>query len=181
MLKNSTCSFLITLTFIMVIAAGCAPVISKSIREQVNPNITIQEVLSNPERYKGEIIIVSGDIIDATITREGTLLKVMQRPTGAWGKPKNVDETAGRFLATADFYLDPYIYKKGRKVTVGGEVQGVRELPEGEIRYRYPVIHVKEIYLWPVERRYYYPYYYPYRPYYYYDDYWWWRRGFWYY
>lgn len=165
------------LIFIVFIITGCASVISKQVREQVNPDITVEEVFKYPERYKGEMIIVSGDIIETKNTKDGTLITAIQHPAGFRGRPKNVDESAGRFLAIDESYLDPYIYRKGRDITVAGEVQGIRTLPVGEIPYRYPVIHVKELYLWPVEKQ---PYSYPYRPYYY-DDYWWWRRGFWYY
>lgn len=136
---------------------GCAPVISKQIREQVKPDITPEAVLSDPEHYKGEMIVISGIIIEAENTKEETLLKVLQRPAGSRGKPKDVDVSGGRFLAIVDHYLDPVLYSKDRAVTIGGEVQGTRILPLGEIQYTYPVVNVKEIYLWPVEKQYYSP------------------------
>ena len=155
--------------------ASCAPVISKQIREQVRPDITFAEVLNDPERYKGQMIILSGVIIEATNTNEGTLLQVLQRPTGFRGKPKDVDETGGRFLALDNRYLDVYVYAKGREVTIAGEVQGKRTLPLDKTEYTYPLIYVKELYLWPVTEKGYYP---PPYPYYYYDNYWWWRGHF---
>lgn len=161
--------FILLLTFL-----GCAPVISKQVREQVNPDITLEEVFKDPERFEGETIIVSGDIIETEVTKEGTLLKILQHPAGFRGRPKDGDKSEGRLLAIADFYLDPYVYKKGREVTIGGEVQGIRSLPLGEIQYNYPVIRIKDIYLWPIERMYY-PFYRPY----YYNDYWWWRNRYW--
>lgn len=136
---------------------GCAPVISKQIREQVKPGVTPEAVLSDPEHYKGETIVISGVVIEVENTKEETLLKVLQRPAGSRGKPKDVDTSGGRFLAIVDHYLDPVLYSKDRAITVGGEVQGTRILPLGEIQYTYPVIHVKEIYLWPVEKQYYSP------------------------
>ncbi len=142
----------------LFLVAGCAPVISKQIREQVKPTITPEAVLSDPNSYKGEMIILSGIIIESENSNEGTLLKVLQRPAGFRGKPKDIDESSGRYLALVDHYLDTAIYTKGRAVTTAGEVQGTRELPLGETKYTYPVISVKEIYLWPVERDTYAPY-----------------------
>ena len=143
---------------LMLSIVSCAHVISKQIREQVKPDITSREVLKDPERYRGQIIILSGVIVETENTKEGTLLKVLQRPEGFRGKPKDVDETEGRFLAIYNGYLDANIYAKGRSVIIAGEVQGKRILPLGEIEYTYPVIYVKEIYLWPEEKRYYSPY-----------------------
>src|SRR5574337_1114411 len=148
--------------------AGCAPVISRQVRDQVRPDITFTEILNDPERYKGQMVILSGIIVEAKNTQEGTLLQVLQRPIGFRGKPKDVDETEGRFLALDSRYLDVNVFTKGRSVTIAGEVQEKRTLPLGEIKYTYPLIYVKEIYLWPIEKSY------PNR-YYYYDDYWWWR------
>jgi outer membrane lipoprotein len=82
-----------------------------------------------------------------------------------------VDKTEGRFLALDSRYLDVYVYAQGREVTVAGEVLGKRTLPLDTTEYTYPLIRVKELYLWPViEKNYYDPY-----PYYYYNNYWWWQ------
>lgn len=143
---------------VLLLLAGCAPVISKQIRERVNPDIMPEEVLRNPEQYKGEMIILSGEIIEIENKEDNTSVKVLQLPAGFRGKPKDMTESEGRFLAIVDHYLDPFIYTKGRKVTVAGKVEGTRQLPLGETQYNYPVIHVAELYLWPIERDYYYPY-----------------------
>lgn len=164
-----------SISFVVLLSiTGCAPVISKQVREQVNPNITADEVFKDPERYKGETIIVSGNIIETENTKEGTLIKILQHPATSRGRPKDVDTSAGRFLASVDHYLDPVIYAKGRAITIAGEVQGIQTLPVGEVQYTYPVIHAREIYIWPVEKRYY-------SPDYHYHDPFWWRPGFWYY
>lgn len=160
MVKNNTYfgfpkSILIVLLLLM---SSCAPVISKQIREQARPDITFTEVLNDPERYKGQMIILSGIVIEAENTKEGTLLQILQRPAGFRGKPKAVDESGGRFLALDSHYLDVNVFTKGRAVTIAGEVQGKRILPLDKTEYIYPLIYVKELYLWPAERSYYSPY-----------------------
>ncbi len=161
----------------LLFIASCAPVISQQVREQARPDITFKELQNTPEHYKGQVIILSGFIIETKNTKEGTLLEILQAPAGFRGEPKDADRSEGRFLALSDHYLDTSIYKKDRKVTVAGEVQGKRVQPLEKTEYVYPLLHVKEIHLWPVEevRPYPYPYsYYPFDRYY-------WRRDLWYY
>lgn len=173
MIKKGDCSILSypMLIVLLVFIASCAPVISKQVREQVKPDTTFTAVLNDPEHYQGQMIVLSGVIVDAKNTKEGTLLQVLQRPAGFRGQPKAVDKTEGRFLALDSRYLDVYVYAQGREVTVAGEVLGKRTLPLDTTEYTYPLIRVKELYLWPViEKNYYAPY-----PYYYYNNYWWWQ------
>jgi len=175
MIKSDKC-FIFSypmLIILLLFMASCAPVISTQVREQVRPDITFKEVLNDPEHYKGQMIILSGIVIKTENTKEGTLLQVLQRPASFRGKPKDVDETGGRFLALNSRYLDVNVFTKGRSVTIAGEVQGKRVLPLGEIEYTCPLIYVREIYLWPIEKSY------PDR--YYYYDYWWWRSRYPYY
>ncbi|OOP57015.1 MAG: hypothetical protein AYP45_05675 [Candidatus Brocadia carolinensis] len=139
---------------LLLLIAGCAPVISKQIRDQVRPDITFSAVLNNPENYKGQMIVLSGIVLKTENTKEGTLLQILQRPAGFRGKPKDVDETGGRFLALDSRYLDVNVFTKGRAVTIAGEVREKRTLPLDKTEYTYPLISVKELYLWPATRTY---------------------------
>ncbi len=146
--------------------SGCAPVISKELRDQVAREITFREVREDPDAYKGKLVLWGGVIIGAKNVKEGTLIEVLQRPTDRSGRPKDVDESDGRFMALYDGYLDVAIYAQGRGVTVAGEVQGKRVQPLGEIEYQYPLIAIKEIDLVKEERPSPYPYWW-YAPYWY--------------
>jgi outer membrane lipoprotein len=129
------------------------------LREQVVKELTLRVVLKDPEAYKGKTVLWSGVIISSVNVKEGTLIEVLQKPADMQGKPKDVDESEGRFLALYPGYLDVAIYNGGRKVTVAGEVQGKKIQRLGEIDYTYPLISAKEIHLWPVKKedRVYYP------------------------
>jgi outer membrane lipoprotein len=156
---------LIIMAYCLFSIAGCAQVISKQLREQVAKDLTLSVVLKDPEAYKGETVLWSGVIISSVNLKEGTIIEVLQKPADTRGKPKDVDESEGRFLALYPGYLDVAIYNGGRKVTVAGEVHGKKIQRLGEIDYTYPLISAKEIHLWPVEKedRVYYPC--PYWPY----------------
>ena len=156
--------------------AGCAPVISKQLREQIAKELTLSEVLKDPQAYKGKIVLWSGVIITSVNLKEGTMIEVLQKPADIQGRPKDVDESEGRFLALYPGYLDVAIYNGGRRVTVAGEVKGKKIQRLGEIEYTYPLISAREIHLWPVEKkdRVYYPCPYWHYPWWYYPYWYWW-------
>jgi len=154
---------------------GCAPVISKQLREQVAKELTLSVVLKDPDIYKGKTVLWSGVIITSVNLKEGTMIEVLQKPADIQGRPKDVDVSEGRFLALHPGYLDVAIYRQGREVTIAGEVQGKKVQRLGEIDYTYPLISVKEIHLWPEkEERVYYPYPYWHYPWWYYPYWNWW-------
>lgn len=132
---------------------GCTPVISKELRKQVSEDLTLSMVEKDPEAYKGRIVLWSGEIICSVNKEEGTLMEILQKPADIQGKPLDVDYSEGRFLALSPDYLDVAIYKKGRKVTVAGEIKGKKTQSLGEIEYTYSLILAREIYLWPEERK----------------------------
>jgi outer membrane lipoprotein len=166
----------IGLLTMLICTAGCAPAISKAVRSEASPDLALREVLQDPDRYVGRVVIWSGTVLEARNTQEGTLLKVLQKPADSRDKPRMTDQSEGRFLALERRYLDPAIYSEGRAVTVAGRITGKQGLPQGEIEYVYPLLEVKELYLWPQELP---PIYYdyPYGGYPYGYWHWWWGYG----
>jgi outer membrane lipoprotein len=164
---------------LILMASGCAHVISKDLRKASDTTLTLRQVLQNPSAFQGKNVVWGGEIIATLNQKDGTTqIEVLQRPLDRRGEPKEKSPSEGRFLVRADSYLDPYVYQQGKKVTVAGELIGEKLKPLGEMDYRYPLLLGKQIYLWPV-------YYSPYS-YYYYDPWWfypygWWGFGFHYY
>jgi outer membrane lipoprotein len=113
-------------------------------------------------------VIWGGEIIETAIQKEGgALIETYQRPLNFRGEPDENAASEGRFLIRVENYLDPYIYRRGRRITVAGEVLGERIKPVGEMDYRYPLLAARQIHLWEEFQPYiYYPYFYPY-PYFY--------------
>jgi outer membrane lipoprotein len=165
----------------LVFFSGCAHVISKDLRNQVDSSLTFEKVFQNPMAYKGKTVVWGGEIVDTLNQKNGTSeIEVFQIPLDSWtDAPKASNVSEGRFLIKVNKYLDPYLYHEGMRITVGGEISGEQIKPLGEIDYRYPVVSSKQIYLW--DDYYYYPYPYPYSYYYpwgYYDP-WWWGYPYW--
>jgi len=134
---------------LILLLSGCTHVISKDLRIKSDPHLTLGKVRQNPESYKGKFVIWGGEIIETTNQKDqNTLVEVFQRPLDRRGEPKEILTSEGRFLVLTEEYLDPYIFKKGRKITVAGEILGERIKPVGEMEYRYPFLSSKQIYLW---------------------------------
>ncbi len=145
---------------IAILLVGCAPVISENLRKEADPKLPFGAVLQNPDAFKGKTVIWGGDIIETINQQDGsTLIEVYQRPVDWRGEPTG-SYSEGRFLVTVDQYIDPYLYSKGRQVTVAGEILGEEIKPLGQMDYRYPLLLGKQVYLWPVYYNYPYPYYY---------------------
>jgi outer membrane lipoprotein len=153
-----------TIVLLSFIPVGCASVISKELRKEVAKDITFKKIIEDTDSYKGKIVLIGGIILDSKNTKEGTLIEILQKPADAQGRPKDVDESDGRFLALYDGYLDVAIYNRGREIVVAGQIKGKRVLPLGEIDYAYPLVSIKEIHLFKAKREER-PYPYPYRSY----------------
>mgnify|MGYP001392132831 FL=1 len=143
--------------------AACAPV-SQEIRREAEASAPFNEIQRDPDKFKGSVVVWGGVIIETTNLRESTAVRVMQTALDFQGRPTDLDRSEGRFIVVVDRFLDPDIFKKGRELTVGGEIAGSETHPIGEIRYVYPVVRASELKLW--EQRI------PYPPYYY--DPWYW-------
>ena len=153
---------LISLLFLLVTAGGvtgCAPVISKQLRQEAKPPILFAELQQAPDTYKGRVVVLGGYILETANDPNGSLLTILQAPLDSRNRPRSPDLTKGRFLVLTKKFLDPEVYSKDRAITVGGKVEGSRQEPLGSRSYVYPVIEAKEIYLWPEKYKYVRPYY----------------------
>ncbi len=159
---------------------GCAHVISKDLRAKADTSLTLSQVRKDPEAFKGKMVLWGGEIIETLNLRDATTqIEVFQKPLGWRGEPRATLSSEGRFLILADQYIDPYIFRSGRKVTVMGEIIGSKTKPLGEMEYRYPLLANKQIHLWPEYVYSYDPYPYPlYDPWWYYGPRWYWGIGF---
>jgi outer membrane lipoprotein len=75
-------------------------------------------------------------------------VEVVSRKLGKKGRPKSSDETAGRFIAVFDEFLDPGVYTKGRQITIHGVVAGTQNGKIGDYVYTYPKVTADTHTLW---------------------------------
>ncbi len=154
---------------IPLLVTGCTYPISRELRDEARVDLTFPTVLKNPDAYVGSIVIWGGRIIEVQNRAGETEIMVLESPLGYEEMPKAAEYSRGRFIVKTRIFLDPAIYKPGRKITVAGEIAGKEIRPLGETKYAYPVLRAREIHLWRKEIVYTYP-----------PGYWWgpgWGRG----
>ena len=139
-------SFLPALIFCLV--AACGPPFPKDLLDKVDRNVSYDAVHKDPGRFTGSLLMLGGMIVETRNLKDGSRIEVLQKPLDGEGRPRETDETGGRFLITTDRFLDGAVYHRGRLITVIGEGAGRRTLPLGETEYRYPELTAKSIHLW---------------------------------
>jgi outer membrane lipoprotein len=117
----------------------------------VDPALTFQELIRDPEKYSGKVTLLGGRILITTVRGGETWVEVLEQPLDWQQKPEDTDASYGRFFIRFADFRDPVIYAPGRRITVLGEVQGKIVLPITEIEYTYPVLLPREHHLWEPE------------------------------
>jgi outer membrane lipoprotein len=157
----------------VIATVGCSryEVVPRDLREQVNKNIAFDEIEQSPSSYRGELIVLGGEILSATRLANKTRLEVLQLPLTDEYIPITEDRgrSKGRFYADdgGNEILDPAVLPKGTPVTVIGQITGKAKGTIGETEQDYPTLRIKDLTKWDKSevRRWAYPYPYPY-PYY---------------
>jgi len=153
--------------------SGCASVIPRELRENLNLSITLDNVIWKPDSYKGEKVLWGGVISSTKNEARQTVIEVVQVPLGSYDRPGNIDESKGRFIVEQKGFLDRAIFAEGREITVAGEIMGIRKGKVGEMDYTFPLLKSIKIHLWEKKEEVEYvpspfycdPFYYPYYPY----------------
>ncbi len=109
-----------------------------------------------------------GVLVDTRNEKDRTCFEVLSRSLDSSMRPREEDNTAGRFIACTNGFHDPEVYAKGREVTITGRIQNVEVRKIEEFDYRYPVLEITDMVLWDERKdvviydRFYDPFYYPY-------------------
>lgn len=169
--------FLIVLAFIL--CAGCVHVISDESMQLVDPSLSFALLRESPDLYAGKYLLLGGAIASVSNIKQMGQLEVVQFQLDNDNMPVESNKSGGRFLARTDGFLDPFIYKTGRLVSIVGEIKGHKTMPLDQVEYDYPIIAIREIFLLRQEyaRPYPSPYYYSCHPFCY--DYLWRPYGQW--
>lgn len=150
----------------LVVLAGCAAT-PEAIRNGLEDSPDVAMVRAAPAQYQDLAVRWGGVIVSVDNQPDYSMVEVVARPLSDVGRPRDTDETPGRFLARISGFVDPAVYAQGRELTVVGHIDGVLERTIGEYRYSYPVVRATGHYLWQVRMPpepdpfFYHPYYSP--------------------
>lgn len=137
-------------TAALLISTGCAHRGPDVIRlAEVQP-VTVAQAKATPGQFKGTRVRWGGTLVRVENRERETLIEILSRPLDRDGYP-DVEGTAGaRFLARLDGFIDPAEYAAKRLITVVGRINGTTEGLIGEYAYRYMLMDVDAVHLWPV-------------------------------
>ncbi len=127
---------------------GCAG-ISQNAKSQVTYDGTFSDLLKDPQKHTGEMVLLGGKILKTQTTQTYSEILVLQLGISQWDRPIDDAQSEGRYLVQSDQFLDPEKYQKGELLTVVGKVSGKTVRPVGGFDYTYPVVKPIEIKLWP--------------------------------
>jgi outer membrane lipoprotein len=129
---------------------GCT-VISPGVKEEALPPIPFPELVADVERYKGDTVIVGGYIVSVENKSDHTRIVALHSPLGVGERPKTKDLSQGRLVLIYKDFIDPEVYTKDRKITVGGKISDSSATAK-TAPYPFLQIEVDDIHLWPVEK-----------------------------
>lgn len=124
----------------------------------VKPKDISQQDLQTEIRWAGVIL--------ETRPEDGhTCFEILSRQLEKSMRPRNTDQSDGRFIACKQGFYDPEVFKEKREVTLTGRIIHIDKRKIGDYDYLFPIVDIEFMTLWPT-RRYRTYYYGPYRPYY---------------
>jgi outer membrane lipoprotein len=108
---------------LLLAGGGCAPAISTALQREAGPPVDFAALSAHPDRYKGRLLILGGEVMSVTPWDNGSLLTVDQRQLD--GRLYPVGTTSGgSFAVESDQWLNSQWYVPKSKVVVAGVAQG---------------------------------------------------------
>jgi outer membrane lipoprotein len=141
--------FILMLSFLL---SGCVTIVSDQIRPLIDQSIGFSDLKANPDNYLGKYLLLGGKIIASSSSSDISRMEIMQVTIDKDGVPTDLDSSSGRFIAESPSFYDSAIYQPNSLVTIVGEVKGKREQSLDGAPYLYPVVSIKEIYLWDPDK-----------------------------
>ncbi|MGO8761837.1 MAG: Slp family lipoprotein [Desulfobaccales bacterium] len=140
------------------LAMGCGPAISTSLQQEAGSQVGFAELAAAPDKFKGRIEILGGEVMSVTPWGTGSLLTIDQRSLDNRLYPVG-NASGGTFLVESDVWLNPNQYVPKSKVVTAGVVMGQKDnrllLKAKEVTFLAPPTWEK--YYYPVPREWYAP------------------------
>ena len=135
---------------IAAVLAACASSSETVDSAQIGPPTPpFAQIKTAPDSFKGQSVVIGGQVLTARRMKDGTHIEVLQLPLNESQQPTpDLMKSQGRFIGIQREFLDPATLPHGTFVTVTGEVTGSTTLPLDETDYTYPVIEIKNLHTW---------------------------------
>jgi len=134
----------------MWLLTSCASqVIPRDFEQEVDKSVSFRELAESPDQYVGRTVALSGEVLAAKRTPQGTVIEVLELPMDRWEPVPDPSASEGRFLAwKKDGFLDPATLPKNTRVTIVGQVTGSTRQGVEDFDYAYPELTVRYLKVW---------------------------------
>jgi starvation-inducible outer membrane lipoprotein len=137
----------------LVILAACAslgpPAFNAEVTRNVNQGITFALLQQHPEAYKGQTVLLGGQIVSADLTSDGLVnIEVKQKPLDDNQKPIASGSSGGDFLIQFPG-RDLQAIHLGNLVSVVGTVAGTKIFQLAGLSYPILLINAQSLNYWP--------------------------------
>ena len=153
------------LLFGLILNTGCAgtQLVPSDMEGRIARDITFQNLKAEPAAFQGRWVVLGGKALNSKRFKDETQIEILELPLDQTDRPiPTLTRSRGRFLAVQQEFLDPATVPPGTLVSLVGEVSGERTMPLDEMTYKYPVVRIETLKLWPEPTLYAYPSPYPY-------------------
>jgi starvation-inducible outer membrane lipoprotein len=114
------------LVFGLILAVGCVPAIQANLQQEAGTGVSFVELAASPDRFKGRMEILGGEVMSVSPWGGGSLLTVDQRQLDDRLYPIGTT-SGGTFLVESDEWLNSNWYLPKSKVVVAGVVEGEKD------------------------------------------------------
>ena len=157
-----TVGFWIGCALLSIVVSGCNryQVIPEQWANRINKQLTYEQVKAAPDATRGQIVVWGGEVLNAVRDNERTTIEVLELPLNKDHIPlESRASSRGRFLVldSRGEIIDPAIFKEGSKITVIGEVLGIRTETLDKAAYDFPVVAIRDMTMWDESTRSNYP------------------------
>jgi outer membrane lipoprotein len=96
------------------------------------------QIKGAPESFKGQTLVLGGQVLSARRLKEGTRIEVLQLPLNEAQQPSlDLTKSQGRFVAIQREFLDPATVPQGTFLTITGQLTGSVTQPLDETDYTF--------------------------------------------
>ena len=113
---------LVCLFFVAAFCSGCSTSyrIPPGLAKQVDPSITFPQIKASPDSFKGKLVILGGQVLEAKRLKNSTQLTILQLPLNDEQEPTSeLTQSQGRFIAQQQEFLDPATLPSGSRLDHG--------------------------------------------------------------
>lgn len=134
--------------------AGCSTpyknTLPPAMAEHIEHSLTFPQIKESPDSFKGKLVILGGQVLEAKRLKDSTRLIILQLPLINDQEPTTeLTQSKGRFIAEQQEFLDPATVPPGSRITLVGELSGSIPQSLDETVYTYPTLSIKHFKVWP--------------------------------